>query len=1021
MKQTARLLFIFLSMLGLMAHAQNIPESYIESYDAENHLYILRENLFVSGTSTLAPGSITLPAGLSLVQSASRTDVLHTSHYRYYQAFNGVKIQGSDFVIHTNAEGITTVANGKILGEFTLNTNPAISAAAAVSSVIATEQANGANSFAWENADLESYLKETTGNPDATYYPTANLMIINTSPDPAGINYRLVYEVKIGVVDPHRTNAYYINAMDGSIIRVSDMVIQCGSSKAEARKPEHRHGKKAGVKLMAPSRAMAPPPCTPSMCDPCTANLLFYGTNKSISAQRSTDPNTNNCMWISRSVCTGKAPVSIWHNVGNWANYKKSYSSTWGNTSPETTTSMFCSEKIAEYYKNTHGRNSFDNANGAVWVYLDWPGTPGNAGWDPMFYQILVGSQGPPMTAALTTIDVLGHELTHGVTQNEASLGIFGEPGAINESFSDIFGLMADFYAKNLYTSLTPNWIYGDECLPGGQRNFSNPTALSHPNTYNTGSFWINTTTGPDNGGIHTNCSVQNYMFYLLSQGGSGTNGLGNYYCVTGIGRAAAEKIAYRVVTTYLLSNETFSNARTHWLLAAADLFGLNSGQYLQVANAWYAVGVGPSVTTLSAVASLNNQSGVYCQGEQILISPAGSLGVITVSNWTIKECNANGVLIPNGASWNSPFTLGPPSTLNVLAVWPAMPCGKYYQVKLNVSDACYGASVTKIIQVKCGPTIQFNGSTLYRCINDPGGLAFYTLSGSPTFTVYQLPSTVPIYSGPGVGLVVNPGPFTVTYKVVATTATGCSVGYWTMNVMKCRRVVDWGWPPTGFAARINGTIEDPEESEVPGFGQAWYVQELEPGTEEPLYTIVNPPCWQQPLDLPVTLNGFNPIENAYTGEVADLDCSLGEGLLAYGHTYRLTRAAWNDYNPYEEYSVIVTPTTDLTGNPGFNITQDLNPPDFRTYTKTTGLPVVKNASDDVLSVYPNPSSAVVNIRTSLKGVSRIEVFDALGNKVKNIEHYNGQPLDMSALPEGIYLLNVYAAGKVYNKKIVLQ
>ena len=86
---------------------------------------------------------------------------------------------------------------------------------------------------------------------------------------------------------------------------------------------------------------------------------------------------------------------------------------------------------------------------------------------------------------------------------------------------------------------------------------------------------------GPNFGGVHTNSSVQNFWFYLLSVGGSGVNDNGDTYSVTGIGIADAEKIAYRNLTVYLTQTSNFHSSRAGSINAAEDLFGLGSQQYL--------------------------------------------------------------------------------------------------------------------------------------------------------------------------------------------------------------------------------------------------------------------------------------------------------------------------------------------------------------------------------------------------------------------------------------------------------
>jgi Zn-dependent metalloprotease len=134
-------------------------------------------------------------------------------------------------------------------------------------------------------------------------------------------------------------------------------------------------------------------------------------------------------------------------------------------------------------------------------------------------------------------LDVEGHEFSHMVINNNGNGGLTyqGESGALNESFADIFGTCVEFYASS-----SPNWTIGENVMinsPFFMRSMSNPNLgfQPQPDTY-LGTNWQPTSNSSDNGGVHTNSGVQNYWFYLLCQGGSGTNDLGNSYSVTGIG-----------------------------------------------------------------------------------------------------------------------------------------------------------------------------------------------------------------------------------------------------------------------------------------------------------------------------------------------------------------------------------------------------------------------------------------------------------------------------------------------------
>ncbi|RMF57727.1 MAG: T9SS C-terminal target domain-containing protein [Calditrichaeota bacterium] len=189
----------------------------------------------------------------------------------------------------------------------------------------------------------------------------------------------------------------------------------------------------------------------------------------------------------------------------------------------------------------------------------------------------------------LVSIDVVGHEITHGVTEHSANLVYSYESGALNESFSDIFGEAIENYAAG-----SNDWLIGDDIDISGNgiRNMSNPNEDGDPDTYK-GTYWA--TGSGDNGGVHTNSGVQNFWFYLLTNGGSGVNDNGFSYNVSGIGLTKAAAIAYRNLTVYLTTNSNYSDAYLGALDAATDLYGAGSAEYNSVSDAWDAVGVDDS------------------------------------------------------------------------------------------------------------------------------------------------------------------------------------------------------------------------------------------------------------------------------------------------------------------------------------------------------------------------------------------------------------------------------------------
>ncbi len=266
----------------------------------------------------------------------------------------------------------------------------------------------------------------------------------------------------------------------------------------------------------------------------------------------------------------------------------------------------FGAEETLQYFFNEHGRDSYDGNGATLRSYVSYGTDYVNAFWDGS--RMTYGDGNGTSYGPLVSLDIVGHEVSHGVTGNTAGLIYQNESGALNESFSDIFGEAIENYATG-----TNDWLMGDDIGIGGSgalRNMANPNQYGDPDTY-FGNSWY-TGTG-DNGGVHINSGVQNKWFYILSVGEAGTNDNGDAYDVTGIGMQDAGAIAYRNLSVYLNQNSNYAEAREGALQAAVDLFGAGSTQHDATAAAWDAVGVyGPEPPTFSFASVKSLGAGIY-------------------------------------------------------------------------------------------------------------------------------------------------------------------------------------------------------------------------------------------------------------------------------------------------------------------------------------------------------------------------------------------------------------------------
>jgi thermolysin len=187
------------------------------------------------------------------------------------------------------------------------------------------------------------------------------------------------------------------------------------------------------------------------------------------------------------------------------------------------------------------------------------------------------------------SLDVVAHELTHGVTDFTSQLIYRNESGALNEAFSDIMGTAVEFFFQQPGSGpgRADYLLAEDVATPGGIRSMENPEAFQDPDHYSR----RYTGTG-DNGGVHINSGIANQAYYLAVEGGANrTSGLS----VQGIGQAnreQMEKVFYRAFTQLMPADATFATARATTIQAARDLYGADSPPERAVTQAWTAVGV---------------------------------------------------------------------------------------------------------------------------------------------------------------------------------------------------------------------------------------------------------------------------------------------------------------------------------------------------------------------------------------------------------------------------------------------
>ncbi|MFB6783959.1 M4 family metallopeptidase [Streptomyces sp. NPDC056352] len=246
-----------------------------------------------------------------------------------------------------------------------------------------------------------------------------------------------------------------------------------------------------------------------------------------------------------------------------------------------------------DFYKNVLARNGIAGDGRAAYSRVHYGNAYVNAFWSDSCFCMTYGD-GSGNLKPLTSLDVAGHEMSHGLTAATARLNYSRESGGLNEATSDIFGSSVEFYAGN--SSDVGDYLIGEKIDING-----NGTPLRYMDKPSkdgaSADSWSKTVGRLD---VHYSSGPANHFFYLLSEGsGAKTiNGVSynsptsNGSTVTGIGRDKAIQIWYRALSTYMTSTTDYAGARTATLKAATDLYGAGGAEYAAVAAAWSGINV---------------------------------------------------------------------------------------------------------------------------------------------------------------------------------------------------------------------------------------------------------------------------------------------------------------------------------------------------------------------------------------------------------------------------------------------
>lgn len=558
-------------------------------------------------------------------------------HEHYDQYYKGIKVEGAGYNLHFK-DGQMYFANGHYVKVEGLNTIPSITKEDAINSFVKFKRIEKAEVV---SSRTELLIKEITKENDAL------------------VSVQLVYRVYLESDHPNNSEIGFVNAHTSEVV---------------ATEPRLTHLLGTFATRYSGTRQADTDPVI-------GGHRLFDNTR---GANIHTRNMQNNTTIIANA-------VELIDNDNNWTEAEHAT-----NNNNMGLDVHWALQEIYDYLSNTHSINSYDDDNEPINAFVRYGNNNDqrdNAFWD-LTLNVLYFGQGVSLFNPLASMDVVGHEFGHGITDFQIGWPYSGDQAAFHEGMSDIWGVI-------LEQRISPNstWQIGEQVMANGKSFLRN---LQNTNDNNAHSKIANTfgSSQYNSGGTYERSGILSHWFYILVNGKTGTNGINNVYNVNGIGLDQAEQLIVEAVfNNYLDNTTTYPAIRTAMLSAATALFGECSAQYIATANAWSAVGVGNSVgSPISAKYTYGGSPTYYATGSasvgvssssQTIYVELANYGASNVYNWSVTSQNSQYAYIYfNGKS--ATMSLNPGAYRTITCQVTTETCGT---ASFSLSGYNYGGS----------------------------------------------------------------------------------------------------------------------------------------------------------------------------------------------------------------------------------------------------------------------------------------------------------------------------------------
>jgi len=489
------------------------------------------------------------------------------SHFKYKQYYKNIPVWASEVVLHVNANDVYCLNGRYYATPESGNEIPKLSIETALDIVKEDLDLSGIACFGKTSSLLEKLVPHCKPQAKQMWLPTNNQ------------SFKLVWQIQYAPSVNQHWN-YFVNAIDGTIEKKYQDVCSFGPETTNA------------TDLYGVSRTI----------NTYSINNRYY----LIDASR---PNYSNRSTLPDDPIGAIVTLDLGNNdvdqFGSWVDQLSQVESNNNNFQSRTAVSAhYNAGKSYEYFKNTFNRNSIDGKGGTIWSVINVAEDNSGSEFDNAFWNgtaMFYGNGKEAFKDLPKAIDAAAHEMSHGVIQNSANLIYEFQPGALNESFADVFGAMVD----------RDDWKIGEDVVrtsvfpSGAMRDMKNPN--NGAGRLETGwqpanmSQYVNLSRDQDNGGVHINSGIPNRAFQLFA---------------TSVGKNIAEQVYYHALTNYLTQQSQFTDCRASVIQSSTDLYDNNVAA--AAAKAFDDVGIvgdgvvgGTSGGTSTTSTELPNSSGV--------------------------------------------------------------------------------------------------------------------------------------------------------------------------------------------------------------------------------------------------------------------------------------------------------------------------------------------------------------------------------------------------------------------------